>query len=66
MFGHGVFDPDFDDVLVSGVGVVVGTDVLGVLAVLGVAGVELVVAAEAPAMPAAVPPAASAPATIVA
>jgi hypothetical protein len=62
MFGQGTFDwvPDFGGVvgfcvLDGGVGVVAGVEV-----------VELVVAAEAPAIPAAAPPVASAPATIVA
>jgi hypothetical protein len=66
MFGHGVLDPDFVGMLVLGVGVVAGADVPGVAEVLVAVGVELVVAAEAPAIPAAVPPVASAPATIVA
>jgi len=73
MFGHGFFDvPSFGiaDFVEFGAGalgaVVLGAGALGV-GVLGVAfGVELVVAADAPAMPAAAPPVASAPATIVA
>jgi len=63
MFGHGTFDcvPDFDG------GVVGFADCEGAVGVevLGVA-VEVVGAAEAPAMPAAAPPVARAPATIVA
>jgi hypothetical protein len=43
---------------------VVGVDVVGVVA--GVVAVELLVAADAPAMPATAPPVARAPATIVA
>jgi hypothetical protein len=73
MFGHGTFDVDPDFWVgagVPGVGVVVfGAVVVGVVEdVLDpVVGVVLVlVAADAPAIPAAAPPVASAPATIVA
>jgi hypothetical protein len=67
MFGHGPFIGVFEDGdgVVGVLGVVV---VPGVVVVLGVevAGVELVVAAAAPAMPATAPPVASAPNTIAA
>jgi hypothetical protein len=69
MFGHG-WPPDFVEFLVgAGVGVVVELDVLGAAALcVPVALVVLVVAgaAEALAIPAAAPPVASAPATMVA
>jgi hypothetical protein len=62
MFGHGCFpgDPDFAGAGVDGVDAV-GADVVGVVVVL-----EGLGAAAAPAMPETAPPAASAPATIVA
>jgi hypothetical protein len=70
MSGQGAFVPEpvLGAVLCDGVGAVLveGPDVVGVVGVLGVVVVELVVAAEAPAMPAAAPPVASAPATMVA
>lgn len=65
MFGQGVLDvPDFGGVADFCPG---GVALLGATGVVAVAvAVELVGAAEAPAMPAAAPPAASAPVTIVA
>lgn len=63
MFGQGVLDvPDFGGVADFCPGGVVLLGAAGA----GVVVVELVGAAEAPAMPAAAPPAASAPVTIVA
>jgi hypothetical protein len=68
MLGQGALVPDFEGAadFWDGAGVVgvVGVDVVGVVA--GVAGGELVVAAEAPAIPATAPPVARAPVTIVA
>jgi hypothetical protein len=71
MLGQGAFVPEpvwgavFCDG-VAGVGAVLVEGFVGVVGVAGVVVVELVVAAEAPAIPAAAPPLASAPATIVA
>ncbi len=73
MLGQGAFVPEpvcgavfCDGVAGAGAVLVDGVEVVGVVGVVGVVVVELVVAAEAPAIPAAAPPVASAPATMVA